>query len=100
MTKIANMTNPTNQTSETESKVFSEWDTVDCNGCSHYWDDSCSGVPKDKKRNCSSFVATRRVVIPEQIRELEKQIKNLKISVTLLWIVVMLLNVCVMVLSK
>ena len=75
---MTSQTNVTNKTSETESKVFSEWDTVDCNGCSHYWDDSCSGVPKDKKRNCSSFVATRRVVIPEQIRELERQIRNLK----------------------
>lgn len=94
--------NQTNQTKSntTESKVFSEWDTVDCNGCSHYWDDSCSGVPKDKKRNCSSFVATRRVVIPEQIRELEVQIKNLKISVNLLWIIVMFLCLCVAVLTK
>lgn len=96
MTKIANMTNPTNQTSETESKVFSEWDTVDCNGCSHYWDDSCSGVPKDKKRSCSSFVATRRVIIPEQIRELEKKVRNLEFTTavqsvmilfTIIWVI-------------
>lgn len=81
------MTKMTNQTNE-DSKVFSEWDTVDCNGCSHYWDDSCSGVPKDKKRNCSSFVATRRVVIPEQIKKLERQVTNLKIFQNIMGIII------------
>ena len=102
--KITKITNQiTNQTIDpiTESKVFSEWDTqVDCNNCGHYWDDSCNGTPKDKARSCNSYIATRRVVIPEQIKELEMQIKNLKISVNILWIVILILSLCTAVIIK
>lgn len=56
-------------------KRFSDWEEVDCNECTHYWDDSCSGVCKGDKRNCTSFVATRNVVIPQQIRSLQKDNK-------------------------
>lgn len=58
-----------------KSKVFDEWNRVDCNECAHYWDDSCSGVPKDSQRQCGSYLATRTVVIPEQIKSLDKRLK-------------------------
>ena len=57
------------------NKRFSDWEEVNCNDCSHYWDDSCSGVCKGDKRNCTSFSATRSIVIPEQIRKLQKDMK-------------------------
>ena len=56
-------------------KVFEEWEEVDCNECEMYWMNGCDGV--DKKRNCTSFKANRSVVIPEQIKELQKDIKHL-----------------------
>lgn len=58
-----------------ESKRFEDWEEVDCNDCSHYWDSSCDGVPKDKKRNCTSYLATRNIVIPLQIKALRNHIR-------------------------
>ena len=60
-----------------EPKRFEDWNIVDCNECSHYWDNSCDGVSKDNKRVCNSFIATRNVVIPEQIKRLQKVVKGL-----------------------
>ncbi len=64
-------------------KRFSEWEEVDCNECTHYWDDSCSGVSKGEYRNCTSFKATRNVVIPQQIKELQKDRKWITILLAL-----------------
>lgn len=62
---------------ENEGKptVFSEWEDCDCNECEHYWDSSCDGVDKGKKKQCSQFSATRSVIIPEQIKRLKKAVK-------------------------
>ena len=63
--------------SENENKpsVFSEWEECDCNQCERYWDSSCDGVKKNKRKSCNAFMATRSVIIPEQIKDLYKQLK-------------------------
>ena len=58
-----------------ERKIFEDFERVDCNDCSHYWDDSCGGVKKGSEKRCTSFLATRRVDIPEQITALRSQLK-------------------------
>jgi hypothetical protein len=74
-------------TNETKPPVFSEWEDCDCNQCEHYWDSSCDGVGKDKRKLCGQFSATRSVIIPEQIKDLEKQVTILKWCVVILaWI--------------
>jgi predicted ABC-type exoprotein transport system permease subunit len=57
------------------SKRFDDWDeVVECNNCAHYWDDTCDGVSKDKTKKCVSYKATRSVVIPQQIKSLDKRL--------------------------
>ena len=58
-----------------KQKIFDDFQTVSCNECSHYWDSSCDGVSKGKKQPCNSFLATRSIVIPLQIKSLRTQIK-------------------------
>lgn len=50
--------------------TFDDYTPVDCNDCSRYWDDSCDGVTVDSERPCNSFSATRKVVIPQQIKSI------------------------------
>lgn len=57
------------------SKRFEDWTTVDCNECEHYWTNSCDGACKGSQKPCNSFLATRSVIIPEQIKSLRKQIR-------------------------
>ena len=63
---------------EKENKRFEEWGMVDCNECTHYWDDSCDAVKQDDRRNCNSFLATRRVVIPARLNALEKRVEGFR----------------------
>lgn len=62
-----------------EKKIFDE-PTVDCNECSHYYDSSCDGTPIKKERKCTSYKATRREDIPEQIKQLKHNVHSLWIS--------------------
>lgn len=68
-------------------KRFEEWEEVDCNQCERYWLNQCDGVTprktheKGSKMPCSSFLATRKVVIPLQIKRLQNEIKWLKIGI-------------------
>lgn len=59
------------------SKRFEDWTTVDCNECEHYWTNSCDGACKGSQKPCNSFLATRSVIIPEQIKRLDKRITAL-----------------------
>ena len=70
-----------------ESKRFEEWEEVDCNECTHYWDSSCDAVKQDDRRQCNSFLATRRVVIPAKIKALENSNKWLRLWCLLLSII-------------
>ena len=59
------------------SKRFEDWKDVDCNECEHYWTNSCDGACKGSQKPCNSFLATRSVIIPEQITRLDKRITAL-----------------------
>ena len=61
------------------SKRFDDYN-VECNDCSHYWDDSCSGTQVGTTKACRDYKATRTVDIPKQIKQLEKRIDNLENS--------------------
>lgn len=65
-----------------EQKRFEEWEQVNCNECARWWDSSCDGVCKGDKKVCMSYVATRSVVIPAQIKRLTKVVKGLVWSVS------------------
>lgn len=57
-------------------KRFDEWEEmVDCNDCEYYWDNTCDGVQKAQERSCTSFKATRSVVIPQKLNALETRLK-------------------------
>lgn len=59
---------------------FEDWTDckqVDCNQCSHYYDNSCDGIPEGSQKLCTSFLATRRVVIPLQIKRLQNAVNKL-----------------------
>lgn len=71
-----------------ESKRFDDWCCVDCNECSHYWDNSCDGVKKGSKRPCNSFLATRSVILPEKLKGVETACKWLRIWCVILSIIV------------
>lgn len=73
-----------------DKKIFEDFQQVDCNDCSHYWDDSCGGVKKDSEKRCTAFLATKRVDIPLEIEALRKAVKWLRISGFLVNIVVVL----------
>lgn len=61
--------------SESEDKKrFQDWVEVDCNECARYWDSSCDGSG-GRRNPCNSFLATRSVVIPEQIKSLQKRVQ-------------------------
>ena len=61
-------------------KRFEEWTKVDCEDCSHWWDSSCDGVSKGSEKQCNSFIATRNVVIPHKIKELQSEIVAIKVG--------------------
>lgn len=70
-----------------EPKRFSEWVEVDCNECQRYWDNSCDGCKdalKGSKMPCNSFLATRSVIIPQQIEQLKTTINGLKTAILIL----------------
>lgn len=62
-----------------EPKRFDET-YVECTECSHYWNDACDGVPKDKVRSCTSYKATKKVDYIERLRYLESEIKSTNVS--------------------
>ena len=74
-----------------KQKRFDSWFEVDCNDCARYWDSSCDGVPKDVGRSCGSFLATRSVILPEQIKRLEKRISRLDWAFGLCFVIIVTL---------
>ena len=73
-------------------KRFDDYTEVNCNDCGRYWDNSCDGAPVGSQRVCNSFLATRSIVIPAQIKSLEKRLERLRgLMKTLAWITVALL---------
>lgn len=75
-----------------ELKRFDDYTpTVDCEECSHWWDNSCDGVKKGSKKLCTSFVATRNVVIPAKIKALESALKWLTVGVSVMFVLLIIL---------
>lgn len=75
-------------------KIFEDFQQVDCNDCSHYWDDSCGGVKEGSEKRCTAFKATRRVDIPLEIKALRNDLKWLRVSQLLLGIAVVGHMIC------
>jgi hypothetical protein len=81
---------------EKSSKRFEDWEEVDCNECTHYWDSSCDGASRGSRIGCNSFLATRSVVIPERLNALENRLKWLGVAIiTLATINLILWTVCI-----
>lgn len=73
--------------------VFDDWnEQVECNDCTHYWDDSCDGVKKGYQKRCTSFLATRSVVIPAQVKSLQNSLKWLTVGIIVETIYVVLMT--------
>lgn len=76
---------------------FDDWDeVVDCNDCKHYYDETCDGTLTGKQKPCKTFLATRRVDIPLQIKSLQRAVKWLVGAYAVLvaiWIVHILFHV-------
>lgn len=70
--------------SNESTKRFEDWEEVNCNECARYWDSSCDGVNKDNRKPCNSFIATRSIIIPEQIEKLREDVKVLSVVSLLL----------------
>lgn len=68
-------------------KIFDDFPIKDCNDCAHYWDNTCDSpktLQKGSNTLCNSFLVTRRVVLPLQIKRLNKAIKLLIIATAIL----------------
>lgn len=63
---------------EESNKIFEDFPKVDCNECENYYTSACDGVSKDSERPCKTFIATRRIFIPEEIKWLKNEIKTLR----------------------
>ena len=63
-----------------ENKIFDEFQ-VDCNTCESYWDNQCDGVKVGTKRNCTSYKATRKVDVVQEVSNLKFKVKWLRVSV-------------------
>ncbi len=71
-----------------KEKRFSEWDDcqeVNCNQCDNWWTNQCDGVPKAQIRHCTSFKATRDIVIPQEIKRLKTRLNWLVWALVGLW---------------
>ena len=73
-----------------EQKIFDDFQQVDCNDCSHYWDDSCEGVKKGSEKRCTAFKAVKRVDLPVQIKRLRSTVKGLVWAVTCLGVAMLI----------
>ena len=76
--------------------IFEEWVEVECEQCERWWLNQCDGCRdsvKGSKTPCNSFLATRSVIIPEQINALKKEIKWLKTALIFLSGIVLLIAI-------
>lgn len=76
-----------------QKQIFDDFPEVDCNGCTHYYDETCDGTPQGSVRLCKEFKATRRVDIPQQLNDAHRRITSLEKRVTLLGVGMILVGV-------
>jgi hypothetical protein len=69
-------------TDKKENKIFDDYE-VECNLCEKYWLNQCDGVKCGQTRKCTSYVAVKRVDIPEKVDENRRDIHDLKIALLL-----------------
>ena len=62
---------------EIELKRFDEWEECDCNECEQWWTSRCDGSKVGKAKECKSYIATRRIDIPQQLDELTERVNEL-----------------------
>ena len=87
---------------ENEPKRFSDWVEVDCNECQRYWDNSCDGCKdtlKGSKTPCNSFLATRSVIIPQEIERLRKANNRRNIIALICSSIALLINIVMLILN-
>jgi hypothetical protein len=83
-----------------EPKRFEDWIEVDCENCERWWLSQCDGVktPSDAhKMPCTSFLATRKTVIPLQIKSLKTSIIWLRIGVVGIALIELILGIILLV---
>lgn len=82
-----------------EAKRFEDWEEVDCNTCDHYWNSTCDSDRKGVKRHCNSYLATRKVFIPEELKRLKLTLKTLiLLGVAIVaWLVVITVGIILMI---
>lgn len=83
-----------------DKKIFEEYKPVDCNDCDHYWNNTCDGVPEATERLCTSFKATRRVILPSRIEAVEQAVESLKTWLACAWIVLGSIAVMIVVFAR
>jgi hypothetical protein len=67
-----------------KAKRFEDWECVDCNECARYWDSSCDGVQKGSQKLCNSFLATRSVIIPQKLNDVQRSIQRLRVCLVIM----------------
>ena len=60
---------------ETASTPIFDESYVECNECKHYWNDVCDGVPEDKERPCTAFVAVKRTDFNDRLVRVENKVQ-------------------------
>lgn len=88
---------------ETNKRFDDTWnkETVDCNDCELWWNNSCDGVKpciintKDSTKLCKLFVPTRKVYIPYQIEKIRDEQNAQWYWMWILWVINLLL-VCLL----
>lgn len=74
--------------------IFEEWVEVECEQCERWWLNQCDGCRdgvNGSKTPCNSFLATRSVIIPQQINDLKRCVFGLKIAIGIVSSVVAIL---------
>ena len=71
-------------------KIFDDFPTVDCNeceSCERWWLNQCDGVSVGSTKPCNSFLATRSILIPKQLKSLQRRIDWLSVIVAVLCLI-------------
>lgn len=79
----------------TKSQIFDDYsDVKECNDCQHYWNSTCDAATAST-RPCKSFLATRRVILQDEVKRLRRLVYwlsacNVACSIMAIVILVML----------
>ena len=68
------------------NKIFDEYE-VECNNCQRYWLDQCDATKVDDTKPCNSYIATRKMDIPDKVKVLDDKVKSLGTCVTITMVI-------------